>query len=111
MRKRSEKSGTAGTYSYTIARIGVESRDHVYEFVYRGKRFQGSTGAIAKTLAREHENGRTPERERAAGLPSKKQGGVPKSTMLVLMGHMSRAMIYRLLILLVSAEGIEPSTY
>jgi hypothetical protein len=37
---------------------GVESKYNVYRFVYQKKRFQGSPGAIAKTLAREHEKQR-----------------------------------------------------
>ena len=56
---------------YKPKRKGVESKYYVYEFVYQGKRFQGSTGATTRTLAREHEKQRRAELERAAaGLPS-----------------------------------------
>ena len=84
--------------AYKPKRIGVESKYNVYEFVYQGKDFRAQPGLSPRLLPESTKNRGTPERERAAGLPSKKQGGVPKSTMLALMGHMSHAMIYRLLI-------------
>jgi hypothetical protein len=56
---------------YRPKRKGGASKFYVCEFVYQGKRFQESTGATSKTLAKEYEKGRRAELERAAaGLPT-----------------------------------------
>jgi hypothetical protein len=55
---------------YRPKRKGEVSKFFVCEFVYQGKRFQESTGATSKTLAKEYEKRRKAELERAAaGLP------------------------------------------
>ncbi|MEO8099813.1 MAG: site-specific integrase [Acidobacteriota bacterium] len=52
-------------------RSGKTSKFFVCEFNYQGKRFQESTGATTKTLAKEYEKRRKAEMERAAaGLPT-----------------------------------------
>src|SRR5438270_4535803 len=56
---------------YKPKRNGVESKYYVYEFIYQGKRFQGSTGVSTKTAAKEVERQRKAELERAhSGLPT-----------------------------------------
>src|SRR5712691_8636463 len=56
---------------YKPTRKGDASKFYVCEFVYQGKRFQESTGATTKTLAKEYEKRRKAEMERAAaGLPT-----------------------------------------
>jgi hypothetical protein len=56
---------------YRPKRNGEVSRFFVCEFVYQGKRFQESTGATSKTVAKEYEKRRKAELERAAaGLPT-----------------------------------------
>src|SRR5579872_6163921 len=56
---------------YKPKRKGEASKYYVCEFVYQGKRFQESTGATSKTVAKEYEKGRKKELERAAaGLPT-----------------------------------------
>ena len=55
---------------YKPTRKGDSSKFYVCEFVYQGKRFQESTGATSKTVAKEYEKRRKAEMERAAaGLP------------------------------------------
>jgi integrase len=55
-------------------RKGETSKYYVCEFVYQGKRFQESTGATTKTLAKEYEKRRRAEMERAAaGLPTQQR--------------------------------------
>ena len=55
---------------YKPRRKGVESKFYVCEFVYQGRRFQESTGATSKTVAKEYEKRRRSELERAhAGIP------------------------------------------
>jgi integrase len=52
----------------------VSSKFYVCEFVYQGKRFQESTGATSKTVAKEYEKRRKAEMERAAaGLPTEQK--------------------------------------
>src|SRR4029078_1896928 len=51
---------------YRPTRNGESSKFYVCEFVYQGKRFQESTGATSKTVAREYEKRRKAEMERAA---------------------------------------------
>jgi integrase len=59
---------------YRPKRKGDASKFYVCEFVYQGKRFQESTGATSKTLAKEYEKGRRAELERAAaGLPTEQK--------------------------------------
>jgi len=56
---------------YRPKRKGEVSKFYVCEFVYQGKRFQESTGATSKTVAKEYEKRRKAEMERAAaGLPT-----------------------------------------
>ena len=56
---------------YKPTRKGESSKFYVCEFVYQGKRFQESTGATSKTVAKEYEKRRKAEMERAAaGLPT-----------------------------------------
>lgn len=56
---------------YKPNRRNETSRFYVCEFVYQGKRFQESTGATSKTVAKEYEKRRKAEMERAAaGLPT-----------------------------------------
>src|SRR5215469_8193085 len=56
---------------YRPKRKGEISKYYVCEFVYQGKRFQESTGATSKTVAKEYEKRRKAEMERAAaGLPT-----------------------------------------
>ncbi len=56
---------------YRPKRKGEASKFYICEFVYQGKRFQESTGATSKTVAKEYEKGRKKELERAAaGLPT-----------------------------------------
>lgn len=56
---------------YKPKRKGNESKFHVCEFVYQGKRVQESTGCTTKTAAKAWEQERRKELERAhAGLPS-----------------------------------------
>lgn len=55
-------------------RNGANSKFYVCEFVYQGKRFQESTGATSKTVAKEYEKRRKAELERAAaGLPTEQK--------------------------------------
>ena len=55
---------------YRPKRRNVTSKFYVYEFVYQGKRFQGTTGVSTKTAAKEVERQRKAELERAhSGLP------------------------------------------
>lgn len=50
------------------------SKFYICEFVYQGKRFQESTGATTKTVAKEYEKRRMAELERAAaGLPTEQK--------------------------------------
>ena len=59
---------------YRPKRKGGASKFYVCEFIYQGKRFQESTGATSKTLAKEYEKGRRAELERAAaGLPTEQK--------------------------------------
>ena len=59
---------------YRPKRKGEVSKYYVCEFVYQGKRFQESTGASSKTVAREYEKRRKAEMERAAaGLPTEQK--------------------------------------
>ena len=59
---------------YRPKRKGEVSKYYVCEFVYQGKRFQESTGATGKTVAREYEKRRKAEMERAAaGLPTEQK--------------------------------------
>jgi len=59
---------------YKPTRKGETSKFYICEFVYQGKRFQESTGATSKTVAREYEKGRRKEMERAAaGLPTEQK--------------------------------------
>src|SRR5215470_11809175 len=51
---------------YRPKRNGQVSKFYVCEFVYQGKRFQESTGATSKTVAKEYEKRRKAEMERAA---------------------------------------------
>jgi len=56
---------------YRPNRNGQISKYYICEFVYQGKRFQESTGATTKTVAKEYEKRRKAEMERAAaGLPT-----------------------------------------
>lgn len=59
---------------YKPNRKGTESKYYICEFVYQGKRFQESTGATSKTVAKEYEKRRKAELERAAaGLPTEQK--------------------------------------
>ena len=59
---------------YKPTRKGDSSKFYVCEFVYQGKRFQESTGATSKTVAKEYEKRRKAEMERAAaGLPTEQK--------------------------------------
>src|SRR5215472_14410623 len=59
---------------YRPIRKGASSKYYVCEFVYQGKRFQESTGATSKTVAKEYEKRRKVEMERAAaGLPTEQK--------------------------------------
>jgi len=59
---------------YKPKRRGDVSKFYVCEFVYQGKRFQESTGATSKTVAKEYEKRRKAELERAAaGLPTQQR--------------------------------------
>src|SRR3982074_3772551 len=59
---------------YKPKRKGDSSKYYVCEFVYQGKRFQESTGATSKTIAKEYEKRRKAEMERAAaGMPTEKK--------------------------------------
>ena len=59
---------------YKPKRKGESSKFYVCEFVYQGKRFQESTGATSKTVAKEYEKRRKAEMERAAaGLPTEQK--------------------------------------
>jgi integrase len=59
---------------YRPKRKGAVSKFYVTEFVYQGKRFQESTGACSKAVAREYEKRRKAELERAAaGLPTEQK--------------------------------------
>ncbi len=59
---------------YKPTRKGETSKFYITEFVYQGKRFQESTGAISKTVAKEYEKRRKAELERAAaGLPTEQK--------------------------------------
>ncbi|HEY6347222.1 MAG TPA: site-specific integrase [Bryobacteraceae bacterium] len=59
---------------YRPKRNGEVSKFFVCEFVYQGKRFQESTGATSKTVAKEYEKRRKAELERAAaGLPTEQK--------------------------------------
>jgi len=55
-------------------RKGESSKYYVCEFIYQGKRFQESTGATSKTIAKEYEKDRKAKLERAAaGLPTEQK--------------------------------------
>ena len=59
---------------YKPKRKGAASKFYICEFVYQGKRFQESTGATSKTVAKEYEKGRKAELQRAAaGLPTEQK--------------------------------------
>jgi integrase len=59
---------------YRPKRSGQTSKFYVCEFVYQGKRFQESTGASTKTVAKEYEKRRKAELERAAaGMPTEQK--------------------------------------
>src|SRR5579864_1629682 len=59
---------------YRPKRKGEASKYYICEFVYLGKRFQESTGATSKTVAKEYEKNRRKELERAAaGLPTEQK--------------------------------------
>src|ERR1700746_1224271 len=59
---------------YRPKRKGESSQYYVGEFGYQGKRFQESTGATTKTVAKEYEKRRKAEMERAtAGLPTQQR--------------------------------------
>lgn len=59
---------------YRPKRKGEASKYYVCEFIYQGKRFQESTGASSKTVAKEYEKRRRAELERAAaGLPTEQK--------------------------------------
>jgi integrase len=59
---------------YKPKRKGDASKFYVCEFVYQGKRFQESTGATSRTVAKEYEKRRKAEMERAAaGLPTQQK--------------------------------------
>ena len=59
---------------YKPTRKGEASKFYFCEFVYQGKRFQESTGATSKTVAKEYEKRRKAELERAAaGLPTEQK--------------------------------------
>src|SRR5215471_18849691 len=59
---------------YKPTRKGETSKFYICEFVYQGKRFQESTGASTKTVAKEYEKRRKAELERAAaGLPTEQK--------------------------------------
>lgn len=59
---------------YKPTRKGEASKFYICEFVYQGKRFQESTGATSKTVAKEYEKRRKAELERAAaGLPTEQK--------------------------------------
>ncbi len=59
---------------YRPKRSGETSKNYVCEFVYQGKRFQESTGATSKTVAKEYEKRRKAEMERAAaGMPTEQK--------------------------------------
>ena len=59
---------------YRPKRKGDTSKVFVCEFIYLGKRFQESTGASSKTVAKEYEKRRKAELERAAaGLPTEQK--------------------------------------
>ncbi|HZT32540.1 MAG TPA: site-specific integrase [Bryobacteraceae bacterium] len=59
---------------YRPKRKGEGSKYYVCEFIYQGKRFQESTGATSKTVAKEYEKRRRAELERAAaGLPTEQK--------------------------------------
>lgn len=59
---------------YKPTRKGETSKFYICEFVYQGKRFQESTGATSKTVAKEYEKRRKAELERAAaGLPTEQK--------------------------------------
>ena len=59
---------------YKPKRKGEASKFYVCEFVYQRKRFQESTGATSKTVAKEYEKQRKAEMERAAaGLPTQQK--------------------------------------
>jgi integrase len=59
---------------YRPKRKGAISKFYICEFVYQGKRFQESTGATGKTVAKEYEKRRKAEMERAAaGLPTEQK--------------------------------------
>jgi integrase len=59
---------------YKPTRKGEASKFYVCEFIYQGKRFQESTGATSKTVAKEYEKMRRAEMERAAaGMPTEQK--------------------------------------
>src|SRR5215469_8878477 len=59
---------------YKPKRKGEASKFYITEFIYQGKRFQESTGATSKTVAKEYEKNRKKELERAAaGLPTEQK--------------------------------------
>jgi integrase len=59
---------------YRPKRKGESSKFYICEFVYLGKRFQESTGATSKTVAKEYEKQLKAKMERAAaGLPTEQK--------------------------------------
>jgi integrase len=59
---------------YRPKRKGEASKFYVCEFVYQGKRFQESTGATSRTVAKVYEEQRKKELERAAaGMPTEQK--------------------------------------
>lgn len=59
---------------YQPKRKGEVSKYYICEFTYQGKRFQESTGASSKTVAKEYEKRRKAELERAAaGMPTQQK--------------------------------------
>ncbi len=73
-KKCNKKEGRQVMAVYKPTRKGEASKFYVCEFVYQGKRFQESTGATSKTVAKEYEKRRKAELERAAaGLPTEQK--------------------------------------
>jgi hypothetical protein len=68
-----EEGGEIAMAVYKPKRKGIESKYYICEFVYQGKRFQESTGATSKTVAKEFEKQRKADLQRAhAGIPTQK---------------------------------------
>ena len=71
---RNERKKVASDAVYRPKRKGQGSKYFICEFVYQGKRFQESTGATSKTVAKEYEKRRKAEMQRAAaGLPTEQK--------------------------------------